>query len=113
MPQVPEREGSQAAHEEFPARTRSPNPAADLIPDQRARVNVASFETYAAAQRAVDFRSGREFPVERVAVVGEGLQTIEQGTGRLDWGRAAGLGLGLFIGLIFAALDWGSGVSLS
>ena len=95
--------------------TRPPNAAADLIPDQRARVNVASFETYAAAQRAVDFLSDRKFPVERVAIVGEGLQTIEQVTGRLDWGRAAGLGLGqgmgmgLFIGLIFAALGLGQG----
>ena len=95
--------------------TRPPNPAADLIPDQRARVNVASYETYAAAQRAVDFLSDRKYPVERVAIVGEGLQTIEQVTGRLDWGRAAGLGLGqgmgmgLFIGLIFAALGLGQG----
>lgn len=78
-------------------------------------MNVASYETYAAAQRAVDFLSDRKFPVERVAIVGEGLQTIEQVTGRLDWGRAAGLGLGqgmgmgLFIGLIFAALGLGQG----
>ena len=92
-----------------------PNPRSALIPDQSARVNVATYSTYPEAQRAVDHLSDQRFPVERTAIVGEGLRTIEQVTGRLDWGRAAGLGFGqglftgLFIGLlfgIFADANW-------
>lgn len=92
-----------------------PDPRSAMIPDQRARVNVATYATYPEAQRAVDFLSDQKFPVERTAIVGEGLKTIEQVTGRLDWGRAAGLGfgqgifLGLFIGLLFGLLGLGGG----
>jgi uncharacterized protein YjiS (DUF1127 family) len=35
---------------------------------------VASYERYAQTQRAVDHLSDEHFPVERVAIVGEGLQ---------------------------------------
>lgn len=78
-------------------------------------MNVATYGTYPEAQRAVDYLSDQRFPVERMAIVGEGLQTVEQVTGRLDWGRAAGLGfgqglfLGLFIGLLFGLLGLGGG----
>lgn len=92
-----------------------PDSRSALIPDQRARVGVATYATYPEAQRAVDYLSDQRFPVERTAIVGEGLKTIEQVTGRLDWGRAAGLGfgqglfLGLFIGLLFGLLGLGGG----
>lgn len=92
-----------------------PDARSALIPDQRARVNVATYGTYPEAQRAVDYLSDQRFPVERTAIVGEGLKTIEQVTGRLDWGRAAGLGfgqglfIGLFIGLLFGLLGLGGG----
>ncbi|GAA5512544.1 hypothetical protein Dcar01_01258 [Deinococcus carri] len=92
-----------------------PDPRSALIPDQSARMNVATYATYPEAQRAVDYLSDQRFPVERMAIVGEGLQTVEQVTGRLDWGRAAGLGfgqglfLGLFIGLLFGLLGLGGG----
>ncbi|TDE87078.1 glycine zipper family protein [Deinococcus sp. S9] len=91
------------------------DPRAALIPDQRARVNVATYPTYAEAQRAVDYLSDQHFPVERLAIVGEGLKTIEQVTGRLDWGRAASLGfgqglfIGLFVGLLFGLLGLAGG----
>lgn len=87
-----------------------PDTRAALIPDQSARVSVATYPTYAEAQRAVDYLSDQRFPVERTAIVGEGLKMIEQVTGRLDWGRAAGLGfgqglfIGLFVGLLFGLL---------
>lgn len=92
-----------------------PDPRAALIPDQSARLNVATYTSYPEAQRAVDYLSDEKFPVERLAIIGEGLKTIEQVTGRLDWGRAAGLGfgqglfIGLFVGLIFSFLGLGGG----
>ena len=55
---------------------------------QAARRVVASFERYEEAQRAVDYLSDEKFPVERVAIVGEGLRLVEQVTGRLTWWRA-------------------------
>jgi uncharacterized membrane protein len=76
-----------------------------------ARREVAAFDTYAEAQRAVDHLSDRGFPVQHVAIVGQGLRYVEQVTGRLTTARAALLGaaqgallgaiLGLLAGLIF------------
>ena len=59
-----------------------------------ARTTVATFESYPDAERAVDFLSDREFPVERAAIVGTGLKTVEQIAGRLTTGRAALVGAG-------------------
>lgn len=72
----------------------------------QARATVATFTSYADAERAVDFLSDRDFPVERVAIVGTGLKTVEQVAGRLTTGRAAlvGAGQGAMIGLFFALL---------
>jgi hypothetical protein len=70
------------------------------------RRQIASYNSYADAQRAVDYLSDQKFPVERVAIVAEGLKFVEQVTGRLDSGRAALNGalswgaLGAFIGLM-------------
>ena len=50
---------------------------------------IASYTRYEEAQRAVDYLSDEKFPVERVAIIGEGLQLVEQVTGRLTWGKAA------------------------
>ena len=92
-----------------------PDARSALIPDQSARVSVGTYATYPEAQRAVDYLSDERFPVERLAIVGEGLKTIEQVTGRLDWGRAASLGfgqgmfIGLFVGLLFGLLGLGGG----
>ena len=71
------------------------------VPDPR-RV-VASYDSYPEAQRAVDYLSDERFPVERVAIVAEGLRIVEQVTGRMRYGRAAlqGAGSGAAIGLIF------------
>ena len=70
--------------------------------------SLAVYDEYADAQRAVDFLSDREFPVENCMIVGTDLKRVERITGRLTAGRVAaggalsGLWLGLFIGLIFA-----------
>ncbi|MCP2013125.1 putative lipid-binding transport protein (Tim44 family) [Deinococcus sp. HSC-46F16] len=91
------------------------DPRFDLTPDQRTRTNVATYPTYLEAQRAVDYLSDQKFPVERTAIVGEGLKMVEQVTGRLSWGRAAGLGfaqglmIGLFVGLLFGLLGLTAG----
>jgi hypothetical protein len=83
----------------------------DSIPTQRGthphRTTVATYSTYADAQRAVDYLSDNGFPVERTAIVAEGLRFVEQVTGRLDWGRVllngsvSGALTGVLIGLVF------------
>jgi len=71
---------------------------------------VASYETYASAQAAVDFLSDEQFPVENVTIVGTDLRMVERVLGRLTYGRVAGAGLasgawiGLLIGLILLLL---------
>lgn len=66
------------------------------------------FERYEEAQRAVDYLSDEDFPVENCMIVGTDLRQVERVTGRLSAGRAAaggllsGIWLGLFVGLIFA-----------
>ena len=47
-----------------------------------ARRTIASFSSYAEAERAVDFLSDQGFAVERVAIVGTGLRYVEQVAGR-------------------------------
>lgn len=69
---------------------------------------VGSFNTYDEAQAAVDNLSDREFPVEKLTIVGVDLMQVENITGRLTWGRVLGGGalsgawFGMFIGLLFA-----------
>ena len=81
------------------------------VAEQPRRV-VASYSSYRDAERAVDFLSDRRFPVQRVAIVGRDLQTVEQATGRMGYGRAAGNGaatgalLGLLFGWLFGLFDW-------
>jgi hypothetical protein len=78
---------------------------------------IGSYATYAEAQRAVDYLSDNEFPVEQVTIVGVDLMQVERVTGRLTWPKVLGGGvltgawLGLFIGLIlgfFSPSPWGS-----
>jgi hypothetical protein len=79
-------------------------PIADFVPRQ----TLASYDTYAEAQRAVDYLSDNRFPVEHLAIVGVDLKLLETVTGRLDTWRAAlagagtGAWLGLLIGLFLA-----------
>lgn len=69
--------------------------------------SLAVYDDYAAAQKAVDFLSDEEFPVENCLIVGTDLKRIEKITGRLTYSRvalgglASGAWLGLFIGLVF------------
>ena len=67
---------------------------------------VATYETYPEAERAVDFLSDRGFEVSRLAIVGSGLQLLEQVAGRVTTGKAALAGAlqGAAIGLLFSLL---------
>lgn len=79
---------------------------------QRTRRTIASYPTYAEAQRAVDHLSDQKFPVQRVAIVAEGLKFVEQVTGRLNYGRAllngavSGALTGAFIGFLFGLFSF-------
>src|SRR5215211_8075887 len=70
--------------------------------------SLAVYDDYASAQKAVDFLSDKEFPVENCMIVGTDLKRVERITGRLTTGRVAlgglisGIWLGMFVGLIFA-----------
>lgn len=67
---------------------------------------VASFRDYLGAQALVDRMSDDGFPVEHVRIVGDGVRTVEQVTGRLTKGRAAliGAGSGAWFGLLIGLL---------
>ena len=67
---------------------------------------IATYRDYATAERAVDYLSDQGFAVERTAIVGKGLRSVEQVAGRMSAGRAAlvGLGEGALIGTLFALL---------
>ncbi|MEA2177599.1 MAG: hypothetical protein QOG77_896 [Solirubrobacteraceae bacterium] len=81
------------------------------VVSRTSRQPVAAYDSYAEAQRAVDHLSDSGFPVDKVAIVGQGLRYVEQVTGRLTTGRAAlagalqgallGAFLGLLVGVIF------------
>lgn len=68
---------------------------------------VATYETYAEAQAAVDTLAKADFPVKQLSIVGNDLNSVERVTGKLTWGRvalagaASGAWLGVFFGLLF------------
>jgi hypothetical protein len=88
------------------------SPGSPTSPERRARRTIASFNTYEEAERAVDRLADLDFPVERVAIIGQDLQTVEQVTGKMDYPRAAWRGAlsgalpGVLIGWIFGIFNW-------
>jgi hypothetical protein len=69
---------------------------------------VGTYDTYVEAQRAVDFLSDQQFPVQHVSIVGSDLKMVENVLGRLTRGRAAmagaasGAWFGLFVGVLLS-----------
>jgi hypothetical protein len=67
---------------------------------------IGSYPTYAEAQKAVDYLSDQQFPVQQVTIVGVDLMQVERVTGRLTWPKVLGGGvitgawLGIFVGLV-------------
>jgi hypothetical protein len=57
---------------------------------------IASFDSYPAAQRAVDFLSDEGFPVQNLWIVGSDLKQVEKVVGRLTVAKAALAGAGSF-----------------
>jgi hypothetical protein len=79
---------------------------------RQSRRTVASYASYEEAERAVDRLADLDFPVERLAIVGQDLQTVEQVTGKVDLGSAAWRGAlsgavpGALIGWLFGLFSW-------
>ena len=69
---------------------------------------VGTYDTYLEAQRAVDYLSDQQFPVQHVSIVGSDLRMVENVLGRLTRGRAAlagvatGAWFGLFVGVLLS-----------
>lgn len=68
--------------------------------------SVASFPNYEAAQKAVSTLIAAEVPARDIAIVGQGLRSIERVTGRLGYATAARSGAmnGVLLGLLFSAI---------
>jgi hypothetical protein len=80
--------------------------------DRWPRRTVATYESYAEAEQAVDHLADHGFPVDRAAIIGRDLKLVEQVTGRMGYGRAAlqgalaGAVVGVLIGWLFGVFDW-------
>jgi hypothetical protein len=85
---------------------RSTRPPA--VPTPPKGEQIAAYDSYLEAQKAVDFLSDKEFPVQHVTIVGTDLRMVERVTGRLTYSRVALAGLasgawfGLFVGVLLS-----------
>lgn len=68
--------------------------------------SVGIYQTYADAQKAVDFLSDEKFPVQNLAIVGTDLKSVERVLGRKSWLTVIGQGVqsGVSTGLLVALL---------
>jgi hypothetical protein len=68
--------------------------------------SVGIFQTYAEAQKAVDYLADQRFEVQNLAIVGTDLKSVERVLGRRNWGTVIGQGVqtgvstGLIVGLL-------------
>ena len=80
--------------------------------------SLAVYEQYADAQKAVDFLSDHEFPVQNCMIVGTDLKQVERVTGRLTnskvalGGLASGLWMGLFVGVVLSLFGTGGTIAI-
>ncbi len=69
--------------------------------------SVGIYNSYAEAQKAVDYLADEKFEVQNLAIVGTDLKSVERVLGRKSWGTViaqgvqSGLSTGLLVGLIF------------
>jgi hypothetical protein len=65
---------------------------------------VAAYPSYEGAQKAVSALIAAEVPARDIAIVGQGLRSVERVTGRLGYATAARSGAvnGLLLGLLFS-----------
>lgn len=72
---------------------------------------IASYATYAEAEKAVDTLADGSFQVQAVTIVGSDLRMVEKVVGRLTYprvalaGAASGAWFGLFVGIIFSMFN--------
>jgi hypothetical protein len=94
-----------------PSAAAGPAPGAP----ERSSVTIATYPDYNSAQRAVDYLSDNQFPVQYTAIIGTDLRLVENVLGRMTTARAAlagaasGAWFGLLIGLllgIFSVSAW-------
>lgn len=67
---------------------------------------LGTYDTYPEAQKVVDRLAKADFEVNKLAIVGSDLKTIERVTGRLTYAKAAlaGAASGAWFGLFFGLL---------
>ena len=71
---------------------------------------LGTYDSYAEAQKVVDRLAKAEFPIAKLAIVGNGLTSVEIVTRKRSWNRAAlsgilsGAWLGIFLGLLMSLL---------
>ena len=96
------------------ARTVGPGGAMRPSLDLDFPQSLGLFDRYEDAQRAVDYLSDHEFPVQNCMIVGTELRQVERVTGRLTYGRAAmagaasGAWMGLFVGILLSLFSNGN-----
>lgn len=79
-------------------------------------VEVARYNTYLEAQRAVDYLSDQQFDVKAVTIVGSDLQMVERIIGRKTYasvaaqGAASGAWFGLFVGIMLYVFSSGGNI---
>jgi len=84
------------------------------IPQQQSSIfelqfpqSVGIYNTYADAQKAVDYLADEKFEVQNLAIVGTDLKSVERVLGRKNWGTVlaqgvqSGISTGLLVGIIF------------
>jgi len=68
--------------------------------------SVGIYQTYADAQKAVDYLADQRFEVQNLAIVGTDLKSVERVLGRRSWGTVivqglqSGVSTGLLVGLV-------------
>ena len=91
------------------------------MPVEPTGMPVGTYDSYEAAQGAVDYLADHEFPVEHITIVGKELRLVERVVGRLTTQKAATMGAGggalwgVFIGamvMLFASNSGGAAVLL-
>ena len=81
-------------------------------------MSLGVYERYEQAQKAVDFLSDNEFPVQNCLIVGTDLKQVERVTGRLTNGKvalgglASGIWMGLFVGVVLSLFGTGETISI-
>ena len=87
----------------------------DVVRDRRdvqARRLIARYPDYRSATAAMEYLEGEGFPVDAVALVGEGIRSLERAAGRVAWlvaaasGAVAGGLAGVVLGTVFALAGW-------